>query len=176
MISLDSALSKDYIVSKAIAGVHLPTVWPSLNHQQRMVFAQDFADFFIGTANCGIPPDVMARQQLEFMGASSTALSMGALSTALPTAKEIIVQEMEWRFLDEPELYTRFYALLDRLIDAHPNPTDESLERLTLDQDDWWKIEGGNILVDPGTGHINAVLGKAFSLHAVERTAKDSLR
>lgn len=148
MTSLPPSLSNDFTVTKGIPGEHLPTVWPALHQEQREAFMQDLADFFVGLANCSIPSDVLARQQCSSIGHPLSS-------------KELIQEELDWRFLEDVELHTLFSDLLDRLIKAHPDPA--SLNRMVVDQDDWWKIKGGNILVDPSTGHINAVLGESLS-------------
>ena len=61
LIPVPHALAAKFIVSEALPGNYLHSTWPSWTEEQRRIFLRDFADLFVGLANCGIPPYLKKR-------------------------------------------------------------------------------------------------------------------
>ena len=54
-LHLPAELMSKYIVSPALEGDYLYLAWPTWNTDQRKTFLRDYADLFVGLANCGLP-------------------------------------------------------------------------------------------------------------------------
>ena len=130
ILPLPPSLSSDFIVTAEQLGAYMPQQWPSWNDPQRNTFLQDFADVFVELANCGIPPELQAVNTLHQFENDTVK--------APATARDVLMDEISVRFSEyEPQLESDLVLILDALIAQHPDRTSESLNRFTLDQNDF---------------------------------------
>lgn len=121
-LSLPSELSSDYIVTEDMKGAYMPQHWVKWTIAQRKTFLRDFADMFVELARCNLPPPIQRKHEL-----------LGPR-----TARDILAEDITARFgVHEPELERNLLAILDGLITLHPDPTSTSLDRISLDQNDF---------------------------------------
>lgn len=146
-LPLPNELAAKFIVSEALPGDYLHSTWPSWSKEQRKIFLRDFADLFIGLANCGIPQSLRKRDMWH------------QISDTTHDSYSLLAKEISDRSSGDPTYMNEMLQMLDALIAIHPNPTSASLHRLVIDQNDH-QPAGGDVLVDTASGHLTGLIGK----------------
>lgn len=113
-----------------MTGSYMPEQWPNWKEQQRTTFLPDFADVFVELANCGIPTALQAVNTLHQFENDTIK--------APATARDVLLDEISVRFSEfEPQLESDLVLIMDALIAQHPDRSEKSLDRFTLDQNDF---------------------------------------